>query len=268
MGSESQISRERFFTSLSRIGVHPGTIDHAWPLVEGEAIGLLLYGSWARNEGKEHSDIDLLVLSDARGGQHHSESVSVSFYSSTQLEGASRTLFGMHLARDGLILHDTDRQLEVILENLEPPNPTTLLQRVRHFTMILDVTESDKGAYTPGLTQVARYLLRTAIYVLALQEGRPCFSVEDLAIRFRQPELVTLLSSHPSVYPSPTKAVLDDLTRRLAVAVGQAPKNPYESLHGLIVGAWVDDPDLANLATLALGVDQSLPYSEIPKVVL
>lgn len=265
---ESLIDREEFFVKLRTLGVPAEFLEQAWATVKGSAIGLLVYGSWARNEARESSDLDMLVLSNVRTQSHPAEKVSISFYSSEQLIGARRTLFGTHLARDGMILHDTYGQMERILATFTPPDPDTLLRRVRDFSVILDVTGRDRVTYLSGLTQVARYLLRTAMYALALQDGRPCFSLDELSIRFDQLELTTLLSSHPGVYPEPSDEVLADLVRRLAAVVGPRPENPHGSLHALIVVAWHEDRDLANLATLALGVNDSLPYSEIPKVVL
>ncbi|WIX92466.1 hypothetical protein [Amycolatopsis sp. DG1A-15b] len=134
--------------------------------------------------------------------------------------------------------------------------------------MILDVTDGDRSTYLPGLVQVARYLLRTATYALALRDGDPCFSVEELAVRFGQPELASLLSSHSGVYPEPTFEVLADLSGRLSSAVGSLPRNRHRSLRALIVATSVSDPDVSHLATFALGNDAALPYTEIPKVVL
>ncbi len=265
---ETLIDREEFFVKLRTLGVPDELLKQAWAIVQGSAIGLLVYGSWARNEARRSSDLDVLLFSNVRTQPHLTENVSISLYSSEQLIGARRTLFGTHLARDGVIIHDTDAQMESILATFTPPDPDALLRRVRDFSVILDVTRSDRATYLSGLTQVARYLLRTAKYALALQDGRPCFSLDELSIRFDEPELTTLLSSHPKVYPEPSEEVLGDLVRRLTAVVGPRPENLHGSLHALIVVAWQADRDLANLATLALGVNDSLPYSEIPKVVL
>lgn len=265
---ETAVVRVEFVDKLVELGVNQALITEAWNVVKGSAIGVLLYGSWARGDAGALSDLDLLVLSNFRKGAPTSSRVSVAFYTSVQLREAHRTLYGMHLARDGIILHDSAGELASILSTFSSPNGGELLGRVNEFAMILDVTDSDRLRYLLGLTQVARYLLRTATYAIALREGEPCFSVEELARRFRQPELATLLSSHPEVYPQPTLDVLADLTRRLASAVGPLPANPYGSLHALIVATSTADPDVSHLATFALGTDESLPYSEIPKVVL
>lgn len=266
--AETGVDQDEFVSKLRERDVPDALIDEAWPIVEGPALGMLLYGSWARRDAGTFSDLDLLLLSDVRSGTRTTGKVSVTFYSSTQLREAHRTLYGMHLARDGCILHDSAGELSRILSTFTGPDPEDLLRRVRELGIILDVTSNDRLKYLFGLTQVARYLLRTATYALALKDGEPCFSVDELARRFRQPELANLLSSHPGVYPEPTIEVLADLTGRLTSAVGSLPVNPYSSLHALIVATSVADPDVSHLATFALGNDESLPYSEIPKVVL
>jgi hypothetical protein len=266
--AETGVDRDEFVRKLRELGVPDALIDEAWTIVKALHRGILVYGSWARRAAGAFSDLDLLVLSDVRSRTPTSEKVSVTSYSSAQLREAHRTLYGMHLVQDGIILHDSDGELARILSTFSPPDPDDLLRRVREFGVILDVTSDDRLRYLSGLAQVARYLLRTATYALALQDGDPCFSVEELAVRFHQPELATLLSSHPGVYPQPTLEVLADLTGRLASAVGPLPANPYGSLHALIVATSVTDPDVSHLATFALGTDESLPYSEIPKVVL
>lgn len=266
--AETEVDHDEFVHKLRGLKVPDSLIDEAWTVVRGRALGVLLYGSWARRDAGALSDLDLLVLSDLRSRTPASEKVSVTFYSSAQLREARQTLYGMHLVRDGIILHDSTGELARILLTFTPPAPDDLLRRVRNFGVILDVTSDDRLRYLPGLAQVARYLLRTATYALALKDGDPCFSVEELATRFRQPELATLLSSHPGVYPQPTLEVLADLTSRLTSAVGPLPPNLYGSLHALIVATSMTDPDVSHLATFALGEDESLPYSEIPKVVL
>jgi hypothetical protein len=265
---ETVVDHRKFARMLRELEVPDALIGEAQTIVEGPALGILLYGSWARQDAGVFSDLDLLLLSDIRSGTRTPSNVSVTFYSSAQLRKAHRTLYGMHLARDGIILHDSADELARILSTFSPPDPAELLRRVCEFGVVLDVTRDDRSRYLPGLAQVARYLLRTATYALALRDGDPCFSVEELAVRLHQPELATLLSSHPGVYPEPTLEVLADLTSRLTSAVGLLPANPHGSLHALIVGTSVADPDVSHLATFALGTDESLPYSEIPKVVL
>jgi hypothetical protein len=174
----------------------------------------------------------------------------------------------MHLARDGVVLHDTNGELASLLAALSPPDAVQLLDRVHRFTAALDVSKDDEARYIEGLCKLGRYLLRTAIYARALRDGRPSFSLDDLGEINSQPELPVVLSSHDDVYPPPSKEVLADLRNRLTDEFGSIAENPYGSLEALIVGSWDEDPDLSNLATLAISSGDDLPYEELPKVVL
>ncbi|MBW0291239.1 MULTISPECIES: nucleotidyltransferase domain-containing protein [Rhodococcus] len=265
---ESPVDLEAIRKKLAELLVDDMLIEQVCTRVQGNAIGVLLYGSWARGDASATSDLDLLVMSQFRADSGMEGKLSLSAYTPTQLADARATLFGMHLARDGIALHDTEGRMAEILSTFTPPDPQELLQRIREFAIVLDLPREEQSIYLPGLCQVARYLLRTAIYTLALRDGRPCFSVEELAVRFNQPELTILLSSHPEQYPAPSLGVLDDLRQRLIEVVGAPGDNPFGSLHALIVSSSTSNPDLEKLATLALGVDESLPYAELPKVIL
>ncbi|MFL6162214.1 MAG: hypothetical protein ACJ74U_08295 [Jatrophihabitantaceae bacterium] len=63
---------------------------------------MLLYGSWARCEGHDSSDLDLIVVSSKRPYRREPQ-ISVPVYSPEQLRSASRTLFGAHAAQDVIV---------------------------------------------------------------------------------------------------------------------------------------------------------------------
>ena len=235
----------------------------------GKFDGLLLYGSWARGDADNQSDLDTLVLNfrgvrPARDGR-----VSVADYDETELGAVTGTLFGFHLVRDGLILIDRAGDLSTILATIQQPAPKAVIERVRSLTPVLDVSKEDRLEYIEGLTQVARYLLRSALYAEALDHGEPCFSVREIAQRKQDAQLATILSSHEAVRPVANLVVFDDLRARLSTAVGPLLPNTYGDLHGLIEGAWESNRELSNFATLALsdGKDE-LPYDELPRVTL
>jgi hypothetical protein len=142
-------------------------------------------------------------------------------------------------------------------------------QRIRHFGAILDVNDHEGAEYAVGLTRVARYLLRTAIYALAIAQGDPCFSVRELSVRFNDPDLVMLLSADPVVALPASIETMSELRRRLNDVVGPFAENRYGSFRNLIVAEWYEDAERATLATLALVRDDGVfDYAALPKVLL
>ena len=90
--AETGVDRDEFVRRLRELGVPDALIDEAWTMVKGPALGILVYGSWARRAPGAFSDLDLLLLSDIRSRNTTSDKVSVTAYSSAQLRKAHRTL--------------------------------------------------------------------------------------------------------------------------------------------------------------------------------
>jgi len=231
--------------------------------------GVLLYGSWARGDTHADSDLDVLMLAEDVGTTIASQRISVTYYSPDQLRSATQTLFGLHLARDGIILLDFEGELRRCLASLQEPDPRELLHRINSYSGMLAISSDEAEEHLPGLVKVARYLLRSALYAKALQAGTPRFSVTEIAATENDPSLVSLLSSHTVQQPSVTRAYFEDLRQRLSNIVGTAPDLGFDTLEALAVGTWQSNRDLSNLATLALDDgEDALPYSEVPKVIL
>lgn len=230
------------------------------------AIGVVLYGSYARGDHESSSDVDLLVVADRPGGSRKLGVANVATYTPNQLASARGSLFGMHLARDGRVLHDTDHLVAGLLSSMGEPDPAVLFERIRHLAAVLDGEPTD---HLGGRIRVARYLLRTAVYVAALADGEPCFSVRELAERANEPGLVRILATDVEAAPVPTPEVLDDLLARLGDIVGPVASDPHGGLRNLIVAEWFDDPARATLGVLVLAGDQDeLDYTALAKVIL
>lgn len=253
--------------ALGNCGVPAVAASEAADIVPGDSLGVLLYGSYARGDAGPGSDVDLIVLADRPAGSRSTGTVSVSVYTPDQLASAAGTLFGMHLDRDGIVVTDTGGLLRGLLATMGEPDPEEVFARIRHLGAIL--YDQPDSAHLHGRVRVARYLLRTATYVAALAEGRPCFSVTELAERAGDPNLVEVLSSRADPNSAPDAGKLADLVERLSKVVGVAATNDHGSLRNLVVAEWFEDRARASLGALALADDAAaFDYTALAKVLL
>ena len=254
---------------LSSIGLSYSEIEQVMRMLPPDTLGLMAYGSRSRGDYLKSSDIDLLALVSHPCRAAKAKKVQLSCYTEQQLSSASGTLFGYHLSRDGVILFDTDELLSRTLKTFTSPDLIRLTDRIRALSAILEVSARDRHRYIAGLCRLGRYLLRTAIYLHALADGRPCFSIRELAQRYADPRLATLLASDPHLVPTPSIEGLDELRSRLAELVGMPTQVKYDSLEAIAVAAAGIDPMTSQLARLAMSPnDETLDYSQLAKILL
>lgn len=229
---------------------------------------LMVYGSYGRGDFQEDSDLDLLALvpSQIRGSSINL--VSYSCYTEQQLKTGTGTLFCDHLRRDGRIVFDPENRFDSILRNMKHVDPDELLNRIKRLSCVLDVNKSELERSLSGLCREARYLLRSALYCKAIQEGKPCFSVRELAKLHNDPQLTTILASRPKY--EPTADTFYELRAHLEAVIGPLPNNPFQSLDNLIQNSFdKKDEDLYSVGILARGHSSPKdPYEEISKVLL
>lgn len=231
------------------------------------ALGIVLYGSVARGDSSPTSDIDLLVVSDDHETTRSVGRVNVTTYDENQFRSADGTIFGMHVARDGLVLHDAGGVTKAITSFGEV-DVLRAERRLSDLATLLDLPEGERLRNLAGFVRHARYVLRTATYLAALKAGQPCFSVTELADRAGDPELVKLLSSHPTVQGEPTWEVLEELRRRVRAIAAPSFDIEFETLHDAIVGLGVTHADVSDAAVMILDRRPSDPYAAIPRVIL
>lgn len=118
-------------SSTTANAVRADVADVLWAVPEVEAAAV--YGSVARGDSEDHSDIDLLLLVPASQKRvvydrlyeelvARFPKVSITLYTRGELQflRAVKSLFVLHLSRESLILFDRAGKLSSLLENFEP----------------------------------------------------------------------------------------------------------------------------------------------------
>ena len=245
----------------------PLSILDSVPFLPPETEAVLAYGSRARGDYVEDSDLDLLALSTTGGVNLKSGKVSVAIYTLEELHRARGSLFGYHLQRDSIRMYDPERKLQTVVEKFGEVNVGRVFSKARHLGKILSLNESDLQRYLPGLYREARYLLRSCLYAKAIEDGNPCFSVRILAERYGQPRYAEILSAHPRGGISRTDYLF--CRQKLAELLGDLEQNEHGSLEALLVNEWGGESELISMALMALGeVPDVGDYAEVKAVFL
>lgn len=256
---------------LAGIGLSDSEISEVSLGLCTDSVGVMLYGSRARGDYTGTSDFDLLRLSSNRLVRATKVGrISITSYTIEQFESASGTLFGTHLKRDGRVLVDPEGTLAQMLARFDEVDPIELLNRVTRFAVILDQNEAERETHLDGMVELARYLLRTAIYSIAIREGAPCFSVRELATRYSDPDLARVLASDRDVTGAATEIELANLVGRLSRVIGGIPRNTIGNIEVIAVATRYSDPYLSALAARAASrsAGAGVDYSDLPGIVL
>lgn len=223
-----------------------------------ECLGAILYGSVARGDQTNNSDIDLLRLVRHPGRQRLSLGrLSVADYPPGTLRRMAQggSLFILHLRLEGKILYDPSSALAEILNSYVQPASYTLLQtELRRALSIFDLTEEEAARYQPGLIRVAKFLLRTELFRRCAEKGIPVFSRREI-------ERVLGVSWVDELLSSRRRVSLAELRERLEVELGEKAHNPTGSLEALAITIKGVSPFVAHLIATILGGGDDLNYA-------
>lgn len=160
--------------------------------LEGETLGLMLYGSVARGSAGPKSDVDVLQLTRGKQRGYRIGNYNYSVYTSDFLKeiAAQGSLFMLHLQTDGVILSDPFGMLGDCLACYVPPvDYEPFRVRLRSAVQLLHTDNESYRVKWRQFGRLALFFLRSSIFAKSAEDGQPDFSVEQIALRWRDSRL-------------------------------------------------------------------------------
>jgi hypothetical protein len=180
---------------------------------------LFLYGSHARGDAQEASDVDILQVTPTHTAPYAVGRVNVTCYTLEQLLRLARqgALFARHVAAEALPLSDPHDLLGALRSAYVSPSDYRGVKReVCGCAPLLDVTELQFSENAQGLSSLVSYLIRTYLYATAFDQGAKSFAMGPVLDLLGQQHASVILSNlrlHRSVSAfAEARALFEDLT--------------------------------------------------------
>lgn len=144
---------------------------------------VFLYGSHARGDAEETSDVDVLQVTAVHTAPYAIGRLNVTCYTCDQLLRLAHrgSLFARHLVEEAVPLSDPKNLLgNVRSAYIAPENYVALRKEVRGCAPLLDVEESRFNENVEGLSSLVGYLARTHLYALAFDQGARSFAMRHV----------------------------------------------------------------------------------------
>jgi len=150
-------------------------------LIDFEPQSIVLFGSYARNDYSEESDIDILLLSSKYYPPLQVGKFSVSTYSKSKLlEFANKgSLFVLHLIKEAKIL-EGENILEILNQEYSMPDFAKLEAELLNSCKLLQVDNKEFLKYSTNIIGVQKFILRSILYSQNVRNGNEIFNIQKV----------------------------------------------------------------------------------------
>jgi hypothetical protein len=151
--------------------------------IVGPYLATFLYGSYARGDFKEDSDVDIIQVTPVHSAPYSAGNVNITCYTRDQLlrlAGAG-SLFVMHLVSEAVVLDDPSCLLDAMKSAYVPPaSYAPFYKELAGALPIVAITQSAFDEAPLAYAATASYLLRSFAYARAVELGNKTFAMEDV----------------------------------------------------------------------------------------
>ena len=158
---------------------------------------LLLYGSHARGDAQEASDVDILQVTPTHTAPYAVGRLNVTCYTLEQLLRIARQggLFARHLVEEALPLTDPHDVLGALKSAyVRPLDYHGVKREVCGCAPLLDVANHEFNENANGLSSLVSYLIRTYLYATAFDQGAKSFAMGHVLDLLGQQRATIILS--------------------------------------------------------------------------
>lgn len=158
---------------------------------------LVLFGSYARNEIREDSDIDLLAITKYKKSKNKLsyDKYNLNFYSFDYLIKLANegSLFIRHLISESILITGEKDIVERLAYHYSTSSSHSLkLKQLIFSAKFLDVDMDTYKNYPKKFNQLAFFILRTLIYTITHELGYNSFSLIEISRYLNKPEILEL----------------------------------------------------------------------------